>query len=365
MRRWGFTARLLVAIAVVVLVGWVTAGVVAIVIGQGIFHDHMIASQTADTEVVHHAERAFRDSAVLSLSVALVAALIASIAVSVFVTRRVAGPLSAAATAARAVADGDHGVRVPRVSMGREFNELADAFNTMAADLAEVESTRTAMLGNLAHELRTPLAIIGGYLQAIGDGVRQADERTLMMLQDQVGRLARLSEDIALVTTAEEGRLTMRRGPVPVAVLLDAAHAQAKTRYLEGGVEFDVQIRGGAQGAVLNADPERLGQVLTNLLDNALHHTSRGGRVELSADLEGAWVLLQVADDGAGIASEHVPHVFDRFYRADSARDRAHGGSGVGLAIVSAITRAHGGTITASSAGPGTGATFTVRLPAS
>jgi len=361
-RRWGFAARLLSAIAVVVLAGLVTAGVIGAVIGPRIFHNHMVASQSIDNEVIYHAEVGFQHASRLSLSVALVAALVASIAVSVILTRRVTGSLSAVTTAARALADGDHGARVPLMNLGQQFDELAEAFNSMAADLAAVETTRTKMLGDLSHELRTPLAIIDGYLQAIGDGVRHTDKDTLAILGDQVERLTRLSEDISLVTI-EEGRLTMRHVPVPVTTLLESAHAQAKAQYLAGGVDFDFQISDSAQGAVLDADPDRLGQVLTNLVDNALHHTPRGGHVVLSADLEGSWVVIQVSDDGAGIASEHLPHLFNRFYRVDTARDRSRGGSGVGLAIVRAITRAHGGSVTASSAGLGSGASFTVSLP--
>ncbi|HLS02752.1 MAG TPA: HAMP domain-containing sensor histidine kinase [Beutenbergiaceae bacterium] len=360
--QWGFAAHLLVAIAVVVLVGWLTAGVIAAVMGPRIFHNHMIDSQSVDNEVVYHAELAFRHASVLSLSVALVAALIASIVVSIMLTRRVTGLLSAVTSAAREVAEGDHSARVPLMNLGRQFDELAEAFNSMGVDLAEVETTRTRMLGDLAHELRTPLAIIGGYLQAIRDRVRQADEDTLVILQDQVERLTRLSEDISLVTT-EQDQLTMRHVPVPVTTLLAGAYAQAKAQFQGQGVAFDLQVGGMAQDAVLEADPDRLGQVLTNLVDNALHHTSRGERVVLSADREGSWIVIRVSDDGDGIASEHLPHLFNRFYRVDTARDRTRGGSGVGLAIVRAITRAHGGSVTASSAGPGSGATFTLRLP--
>lgn len=363
-QRWGLGTRLLVATVAVVLVGAGTAWLVAASLGPRIFHEHMVAGQAADEPVVYHAEWAFRDASTLSLSLALLAALVASVAVSLFLTRRVTVSLTAATTAARAVASGEHSVRVPRVGMGRELDELAEALNTTATDLAEVEATRTRMLGNLAHEIRTPLAILDGYLQAIADGVHDADEETVTLLRNQVTRLARLGEDIALVTTAEEGRLTMRRTRVAVTDLLSAAGAQAESRYRERGVALAVEVSPAAAHAVVEADPDRLGQVLTNLLDNALRHTPAGGHVELAADRDGPWLALDVRDDGEGIAAEHLPHLFDRFYRVDTARDRAHGGSGVGLAIVRAITRVHGGTVTATSAGPGAGSAFTVRVPA-
>lgn len=362
-RLSGLAARLLAATAVVVFVGWATAWVVVTAVGPAIFHDHMIQGQASEPGVLRHAEQAFQSASALSLAAALLAALAASVIVSVFLARRVSGSLVAATDSALRVASGDHSARVPRVGLGREFDELSEAFNAMAGDLADVEASRTRTLGDLAHEMRTPLATLDGYLEAILDGVHDADEETIALLRDQVARLSRLGEDIALVTTVEEGRLTMHRRRVDITELLAAARAAAQARYQERGVRLEWTVSGAAAQARVDADPDRLAQVLTNLLDNALRHTPAGGRVDLSADRRSSAVVLRVADDGEGIAAEHLPHLFDRFYRADTARDRAHGGSGIGLAVVGAIVRAHGGRVTATSQGPGQGATFTVTLP--
>jgi signal transduction histidine kinase len=360
--RWGLASRFLAAIVAVVLVGSATAWVVAVAVGPVIFHEHM-SSGAAGPAVVAHAEEAFRTASALALALALLVALGTSIAVSLFVARRIARSLAPVTAATRRVAAGDHSARVPAVGMGVEFDDLVAAFNSMAGDLARVESTRTRMLADLAHEMRTPVATLDGYLEAILDGVQQADEATVTMLRDQVARLARLAQDITLVTTAEEGRLSMSRKPVAVAGLVDSAAAQAAAAYAHRGVTLDVHLAEDAADAVVQADAIRLGQVLTNLLDNALRHTPPGGHVELGVGLEGDAVHLSVSDDGEGIPPEHLPFVFDRFYRVDAARDRAHGGSGVGLAIAKAITHAHGGTVTAASPGPGRGATFTLTLP--
>lgn len=360
-RQWGLAPRLLAATTAIVLVGSVTAWVVAVALGPLIFHDHLAENQTAE---IRHAEDAFRTASALTVALALLAALLASIAVSIFLTRRVSRSLALVATAAQHVATGDHETRVPHVGMGREFDELTETFNSMAADLGRIEATRTRILADLAHEMRTPVATLDGYLEAIGDGVRRADEETVGMLRSQVARLARLSEDIALVTTAEEGRLSLRRVRTPFGEILTVAHAQAERRYLDAGVALDLRTSADISAGVgVDVDPHRLGQVLTNLLDNALRHASRGGRVKLVADRDGAVVVVRVIDDGEGIPPEHLPRLFDRFYRVDTARDRSHGGSGVGLAIVRAIVRAHGGTVTATSEGLGEGATFTVTLP--
>ncbi len=362
-RRTGLAARLLAATAVVVLVGWVTAWLVVAAVGPMIFHDHMLQSGTRETVVIRHAEEAFQSASVLSLAAALLVALVASVVVSLVLARRAGRSLEVVADAARRVEAGDLTARVPRVGFGREFDELADAFNAMAADLAKVEATRIRMLGDLAHEMRTPLATLDGYLESILDGVHQADAETIALLRDQVARLSRLGNDIALVTTAEEGGLVMHRRVVGVDGLLAAALADAQARYREHGVRLERTIWPAAVQAEVYADPDRFAQVLTNLLDNALRHTQTGGRVEVSADRQGSAMVIRVADDGAGIAAEHLPLLFNRFYRVDTARDRANGGSGIGLTVVDTIVRAHGGTVTAASAGPGQGATFTVRLP--
>ncbi|PYF95904.1 Signal transduction histidine kinase [Georgenia satyanarayanai] len=361
-RRWGLGARLLAAIVAVILVAAGTAWAVALAIGPEIFHDHMLMAEPADSSVVSHAGEAFTTAWTLSLSLALLAALLTSVVVSVFLTRRIARSLERVRQAAAQVASGDYAARVPEVHMGTEFDDLAGAFNTMAADLGEIEQTRTRMLGDLAHEMRTPVATLDGYLEGILDGVVAADEPTLGMLREQVARLARLAQDIALVTAAGEGRLRMHWQPLQVGALIDAA-AQAAARFTDKGVELTVEATEEARQTVLTADPDRLGQVLTNLLDNAVRHTPHGGRVQLGAQRTGSTLRLSVRDTGSGIAAEHLPHLFERFYRADAARDRAHGGSGIGLTIVHAIVHAHGGAVTATSTGPGHGALFTVELP--
>jgi two-component system sensor histidine kinase BaeS len=357
--------RLLLAIVVVVLVGAATAWVVAAGVGPAIFHSHMARVGAVSPDVTLHAEEAFRTASALSLALALAAASLTSVVVSIFLTRRITRSLSPVIEAARRVAGRDYAARVPAVGMGAEFDELSDAFNAMATDLGRIEETRTRMLGDLAHEMRTPIATLGAYLEAIADGVEHADAATLAMLRDQVGRLSRLSEDIALVTTAEEGRLTMRRTAIAIAQVTTDATAQAAARYSARGVALDVRVTPDAASATVDADADRIAQVLTNLLDNALRHTPDGGAVSVTADRAGSAVRIVVADDGEGIPAEHLPHVFDRFYRVDTARDRAHGGSGVGLSIARVITEAHGGTITAQSDGPGHGAVFTVTLPVS
>jgi signal transduction histidine kinase len=206
------------------------------------------------------------------------------------------------------------------------------------------------------------VATLGAYLEALEDGVSVLDGETIAVMQAQTGRLGRLAQDVSAVSRAEEGQGQLDLQAVAVEDLLRAAGAAAGERYRAKGVELVVRSAAGAGKALVDVD--RMGQVLGNLLDNALRYTAPGGQVVLASAPGESGVRITVTDDGEGIAAQHLPHLFERFYRADSSRDRAHGGSGIGLAIVKALVQAHGGRVRADSPGPGQGATFTVELPA-
>lgn len=360
-RRRGLTARLFAGQALVGLLGTATLWLVATLIGPAQFRSHLRqAGAELPPAVTHHAEQAFREATTISFAAAFVAGGVAALALSVYLTRRLGHSVAAVASAAAEVASGRYDARLGDPHLGAELDQLAAAFNDMAGRLQETEQTRRRMLGDLAHELRTPLAVLEGYLEGIEDGVATTDARTLGLMRAQTGRLARLAEDVADVSRAEEGQVPLERRPVDVAVLVRAGAESARLRYDEKGVALDADP---APGLVVDGDVERLGQVLGNLLDNALRHTPPGGAVSVVARAEDGRVVLEVADTGEGIAPEHLGHVFERFYRADHARDRAGGGSGIGLAISKALVEAHGGRIQVTSAGAGEGATFRVELP--
>lgn len=361
--RLGLAGRLFAAQTLVVLAGSVTLGLVAAAVGPAIFHDHLrqIAGHV-DPDAARHVEEAYASASAVSLTVALVAALAAALAVSAYVARRVAHPVGQLAAAAADIADGHYDTRVAAPGLGKDFDTVVTAFNAMAGRLAEVEATRRRLLADLGHELRTPVATIEAYVDAAEDGVLVPDEETWAVLRAQTGRLRRLAEDIGAVSRAEEHQLDLRPRRITVADLVGAAVAAANPQYTDKGVTLATAVT--ADLPELDADVERLGQVLGNLLDNALRHTPAGGTVTVTADRDGSGVRITVADTGEGISAEHLPHVFERFYRADAARDRSRGGSGIGLAIVRAIVTEHGGRVTAHSGGPGTGANFVVILPA-
>ncbi|WP_225753555.1 cell wall metabolism sensor histidine kinase WalK [Actinotalea sp. Marseille-Q4924] len=361
--RSGLTGRLLTALALVLVTAGVTAWLVAGVVGPPIFHEHMLRSDVEATgSAVSHAEEAFLTAGALSLLIALGTAALVALGVSLFLTRRIGASLGQLTSAAQLVAGGRFEARVPDPGMGPELDELAGAFNHMAARLDESEGLRRRLLSDVAHELRTPVATLSAQLESIEDGVVPLDEATIQVLRDQGARLTRLAEDLAAVTRAESGDVRLdvsRRQP---AELVAAAAAAVGPRAEAAGVA--VVTDAPADLPALLVDPERIAQVLGNLLDNAVRHTPAGGTVTLGARAARGRVELTVRDTGEGIGAQHLPHVFERFYRADDARDRHSGGSGIGLAITKALVEAHGGTVRATSEGRGHGSTFVVSLPA-
>lgn len=361
-RRPGIGLRLIAAQAIVVITGAVATTVVAAVVGPPLFREHLHrAGVPADSMEEAHAEEAYGYATVISIGAAVAMSALVALAVSYYVSRRLQQSVTEVASAAKAVARGQYDTRVSPPRLGDEFDALAVAFNQMASRLQTVDSSRQRLFGDLAHEIRTPVAVLEAYVEALEDGVRTLTPSTAAMLRDQTRRLVRFSEDVAALAKAEESSFSLARSMIDVTSVARRCVAAAQERFGTNNVTLRLPQR--QQLPPLWADEQRLAQVFGNLLDNALLHTPLGGSVELTCARNGDSVIVTVADDGEGIAAEHLPMIFERFYRADTARDREHGGAGLGLAIAKALVEAHGGTISVNSAGPGTGATFTVDLP--
>jgi two-component system sensor histidine kinase BaeS len=361
--RPGLAARLLAAQLLVIAAGTVTLALVALAAGPPLFRTHLRrALGTVPPATYRHLQDAFATATGIAVAVGAAAALLTATAVSLLITRRLSRPVHALEVAAARLAAGDHTVRMPPTGLGPELDALTGAFNTMAAAIQATEATRRRLLADVAHELRTPLATLDAYLEALADGVRTPSQETWDVLAGQTARLRRLVDDIALVSRAEERRLPLHRVPVTPNDLVTAAVTAARPGYDAAGVHLATRLADGLPR--LPADPDRMAQVFAGLLANALRHTPPGGTVTAATETAGQAVRIAITDTGEGIAPEHLPHVFERSYRADTARDRAHGGSGLGLAIARALVIAHGGTLTAASDGPGTGASFTVTPPA-
>ncbi|WP_122263714.1 HAMP domain-containing sensor histidine kinase [Ornithinimicrobium cerasi] len=362
-RRYGLATRLLLAQVVVLLASLLTAGLVALLLGPSLFHAHVLQVRPVwDPAELEHIEQGFRDASFVALSAGLLISLACAVGVTWWLTRGMQRTLDALTTAAAEVSRGHLSARVASAGGGAELDTLAGAFNLMAGQLEQTEATRRRLLSDLAHELRTPISTIQLCCEGLSDGVLQWDEGTERILTEHTARLARLAGDIDEVSRAEEGRLELNLAPVRAKDLVSSAVQRQADAFARAGVRLTGEY-GSAGDAIVQVDADRLGQVMDNVLRNAVRHTPPGGTVVVSAARAGEEVHLIVTDSGDGIPAEHLGHVFERFYRGDTARDRDHGGSGIGLTISRAIADAHGGSLTASSAGPGHGSTFTLRLP--
>lgn len=353
--------RLLLAQTLVLLAGGLTTGLVAAVVGPPLFRDHLyMAGVPANSNEQFHAEEAYRSATAISIAIATTMAALTAFVVTAYLSRRLQRSISELSAAATAVAEGRYNIRVTPPRLGEEFDELAIAFNEMAERLESVDSTRRRMFGDLAHEIRTPVAVLEAYLEAVEDGVRTLDSQTIAMLREQTGRLVRFSVDATALAQAEEPGAAIDPEWVDTADLVAAVSAAFVDRYAAKNVALHTRVDAAGR---LFVDRQRMTQILSNLVDNALQHTPSGGHVSLTATRYGPEMVFSVTDDGEGVVAGHLPHLFERFYRADFARDRGHGGSGIGLAIVKALTEAHGGHVKAFSRGTGQGCTFTVALP--
>lgn len=362
LRRPGIGARLFAAQAIVLTVGAATTSMAAAIVGPPLFRDHLHqAGVPPDSLEEMHAEEAYGYATAISISGALAVSVLAALAVSWYLSRRLQRSITEVASAATAVADGRYDIRVSPPHLGEDFDALAHAFNQMASQLQSVEVTRRRLFGDLAHEIRTPVAVLEAYFEAIEDGLRSLTPETAAMLRDQTERLVRFAGDLGALARAEESSASMEHQPIDIHSLVQRCAAAAQTGYSRKDVELSTAV--DVDLPPLWGDELRMSQVLANLLDNALRHTPSGGRVEISARRDGHRVVIRVSDTGDGIAAGHLRHVFERFYRADTARARQNGGAGIGLAIAKAVVEAHDGTITADSSGPGSGTVFTVAVP--
>ncbi len=308
----------------------------------------------------------FRTAVNEALTIAALAAVIAAVVVSFFVSRQVVTPVREMMLASRFIADGhyEERVRVPGdPSKGEldELSQLALSFNQMAAKLEQVEIRRRELIGDISHELRTPLTAIKGSMEGLVDGVLPGNEETYMGIYKEADRLQRLVSDLQELSRVEAGAFELDRKPVNVPDLLTATVERLKMQFEEKGVLLVVEIPDGLPQ--VQADDDRIGQVLLNLVGNAMQYTPSGGEVKIKATHQDDEISISVSDTGIGISPEHLEHLFTRFYRVDKSRSRAGGGSGIGLTIAKFLVEAHGGRIWAESAGPDLGSTFTFTLP--
>jgi signal transduction histidine kinase len=276
-----------------------------------------------------------------------------------WLARGMTQPLRDMAKAAQRMSTGDYGQRVVTASRD-EVGQLAVAFNRMSGELASLERLRRDLVANVSHELKTPISALRARLENLLDGVERPDPETLQVMLAQSERLGRLVDQLLELARLESGEVPLRREAVPLRPLVSRVVSEIEVTRARQDVQLSQDVPDDLPAVF--ADAERLHQVLFNLLDNAVRFTPEGGRVRVTASGHNGSVDVAVSDTGPGIDAEHLPRLFERFYRVDTARSRDEGGTGIGLAIARSVVEAHGGRIWAESE-PGTGSTFTFELP--
>jgi two-component system sensor histidine kinase BaeS len=305
-------------------------------------------------------EQAFLSSVRNSLWLAALVTILVGVALGFFFSRLITGPMRQLTWAARQVATGDFSHRVPHKT-DDEIGEVSVAFNTMAEQLETKEKSRRQLLADIAHELRNPLSIIQGNLEAWLDGVITPTTDQVASVYDETVLLSRLITDLRDLSLAEAGQLKLSQKATELGDFIFAEIAGVQNRCQEKKISISADMPTGLPLVLI--DKDRIRQVLHNLIDNALRYTKASGTIKIGASyVKPAWVTVFVSDSGAGIAPDDLPNVFDHFYKADRSRHRGHGGAGIGLAMVKRLVELHGGTVWVKSK-KGKGATFYFTLP--
>ncbi|NWG18798.1 MAG: HAMP domain-containing protein [Chloroflexi bacterium] len=340
--RW----RIVAAQMLVVLAGVVTLIVTA----------EALAARAVAPELLP----AFEAAVVKALVVAALAAAVVGLGTSIVLVREILRPLRQLAASSRRIASGHYGERIA-VPISDELRDVAQSFNQMAESLAQIEQQRVTLIGNVAHELRTPLAGLEGYLEGLLDGVLPNDPETISAMQHEVRRLRRLVDDLQHLSRVEAGQIILQPEVFDIVPLAQRIVSQLRPQLIEQCLQVAVAAPG--EPLLVRADPDRTAQVLVNLVGNAIRYTPEDGCITIRIRGDASHAQIAIEDTGIGIPPEALPYLFERFYRVDPSRSRASGGSGIGLTIARHLAWAMGGDITAASPGIGQGSTFTLILP--
>jgi signal transduction histidine kinase len=317
-------------------------GVAIVTLGVGIVGGEIFTQlmlQHGESAATAHAM--FDQSITAVLALAALVAVAAAIVLAVFLSARIARPLGEIGAGAARVAAGDYGARVPRQGP-EEIVSLADSFNQMAVSLEEQERLRRELIANAAHEIRTPLTNLKGYLEALRDHVVAADDATVQSLSEEVERLVRLATSLDALAEGDAATAPPRLVQLDIVSAIRSAVELAAHGFDRAGIALEVDLPDRLE---VRADPDALAQVLSNLLQNASRYAPPGGRVTIRAERRPGDVVVTVSNTGDGIPAEDLPHLFERFYRVDKSRDRVRGGIGIGLAIVQQLIEAAGGRV--------------------
>ncbi|NNJ13403.1 HAMP domain-containing protein [Chloroflexales bacterium ZM16-3] len=338
---------------------WRIVGAQMLVVVVGVITLTVTADILAIRSVAPELQPAFHDAVLRALAVAALAAAAAGLLTSLLLARAILRPLSAIAASSQRIADGRYDQRVAAPDSA-ELQAVAVSFNQMAQALEQVERQRVAMIGNVAHELRTPLAGLEGYLEGLLDGIVPSAPATFGEMRHEVRRLRRLVDDLQALSRVETGQVQLRFARFDLGDVARRVVGQLHPQVVDSCLQLELD---DAAPAIVEADPDRVAQILVNLVGNAIRYTPPDGCITVHLEAEAGSARVIVHDTGVGIPADSLPYVFERFYRVDPSRARSSGGSGIGLTISRHLAWAMGGEILAASDGPGQGSTFTLVMP--
>jgi histidine kinase len=360
--------KLFASYAFIVLVGLVVLAAAITIVAPANFSQQMTHMRGTMTGMMGQRmdvldadlEDSFRSAVNDALIIAGIVALVAALGVSWFVSDRIVRPLRSLVTLSQRIADGHYEQRL-HLDTGDELSELVASFNRMTESLANTESLRVRLLGDVTHELKTPLASIKGYMEGLQDGVLPATPETFQSIHREAERLERLVQDLQELSRTEAGQVAFDIQVCTPHAIMQSVIDRMRPQFDDKGIAVSLHMPDDFP--LVRTDPDRLAQILTNLLGNALQYTSSGGEVHVMATHNQHDASFSVADTGVGLAVEDLELIFKRFYRVDKSRSRASGGSGIGLTVAKHLVEAQGGEIQASSEGIGKGSRFTFTLP--
>jgi signal transduction histidine kinase len=325
---------------------------------SGIATEALVFAEQQRVQSLQEAVADYTGALLFVLIQAGVVGVIVAVLLAGFISRTIARPLQSVAQAAAGMATGNYAERVP-ITGPQEVRAVAEAFNHMSEQVQGAQQIQQDFLANVSHDLKTPLTSIQGYSQAIMDGAAKDPVSAARIIHEEAGRLNRMVVGLTDLARLQSGRLAMQWSPLDIGSLTEAIAERLAIVAQEKGVQLQVQTQRLPE---IVGDGDRLAQVLTNLISNAIKFTSAGGQVRVRTAVSAGGVIVSVQDDGIGIPEKDLARIFERFYQVDKARGPQRG-TGLGLAIVAEIVQAHGGRISAESAGEGKGSTFTVWLP--
>ncbi len=373
--RTHLTWKLFLSYVVVVLVGVVVLATATSLSVPAAYDRHMVGmtAMMSDNNMMGSAQplelelfNNYTTSVTEALSLAMAAALIAAVFASFLVSRQVVVPIERMKTLSHRIAEGEYEERLTisgsvQSNQLDELDQLAISFNQMAEKLEKTETMRRQLIGDVTHELRTPLTAIKGYMEGLIDGVIPQTPETYQQIRSEADRLQRLVNDLQELSAVEAGAYQLKLEPVSPSSLVKTVVNHLHFQFEEKEIQIEENLE--TDLPKVTVDKDRITQVLTNLLGNALQYTPSGGKVAITAARMKSEILISIRDTGIGLSPEQLAHIFNRFYRSDKSRARANGGSGIGLTIAQALVKAHQGRIWAESEGEGKGSSFHFTLP--